>query len=137
MPRSPNSSPDRFAEPALIADLAERFAAFRRTHPRFARIPRDLRAEAVAALGQGASPSQLCTACGVSGSQLALWRQASGGRAPSATVDLGARIFAVAEETPAPGATDPAPSATDALELRLGPWSVSVRLVAQQPAGRR
>ena len=63
MPRRRDQSCDRLDESATIADLAERFAAFRRTHRRFSRIPRDLRAEVVAALRQGVSPGRLRTTC--------------------------------------------------------------------------
>ena len=138
MPRRRDQSCDRLDESAIIANLAARFAAFRRTHRRFARIPRDLRAEVVAALRQGTSPSRLCTTCRVSTSQLALWRRAAGAGAPSAAGGSGARIFSVVEAAPAlaPGSMGVVSAASDALELRLGPWSVSVRLVAQQPAGR-
>ena len=139
MPRRRDQSCDRLDESAIIANLAARFAAFRRTHRRFARIPRDLRAEVVASLRRGVSPGRLCTTCRVSTSQLALWRRAAGAGAPSSAGDPGARIFSVVEETPtpAPGSVGVVSAASDALELRLGPWAVSVRLVGQQPVGRR
>lgn len=125
------------AEAVIIEDLGRRFAAFRRNHRRFTRVPPELRSAFIAALKQGVSPGPLGRACGVSSSQLELWRSApepGAVRPPGA--DQPARVFSVIDDCAsrpngAVGATE-----GDELELRIGPWAVRVRLAEPQQAGR-
>lgn len=122
---------------AVIEDLEARFAAFRRHSRPFARIPPDLREAILAAVRQGVSPGQLRRVCGLSTSQLDQWRRPAPGRGGPVAELRPARVFSVMDAAPAPSSPPVATSAQgDALELRLGPWSVSVRLAPQQPAGR-
>jgi hypothetical protein len=117
-------------EPSALVKLGKRFARFRREHPRGARIPEDLRAAALALLREVA-PTDLYRTCGISFGQVIAWKEARARRAESQ--DL--RVFSVVDET-AVGRPEPAlPAAEPALELRLGPFTVSVRL-ASGTAGR-
>jgi hypothetical protein len=88
-----------------------------------------LRAAALAALREGVAPCDLYRACGVSWSQVVAW-EARGRVAEAADV----RVFSVVEEQPAERPL--ALWAEDELELRLGPWSVSVRHTDRGPGGR-
>jgi hypothetical protein len=123
-----------------LSELGERFAGFRWQHPRGARVPKDLRAAALAALKNGATPGDLHRSCGISWSQVMAWKASEIGapsvpetpkgasrrsRSPAADV----RVFNVTE-APQPGLVG------HDLELRLGPWSVSVRLAEAGHTGR-
>jgi len=119
-----------------LTELAGRFARFRREHPRGSRVPGDLRAAALAVLRDGVPPGVLYRACGVSWSQVAAWK--AGGRAASApprqaeeAADV--RVYSVVDEEPI-RTPEPGLSTRHDLELRVGPWSVSVRLADLQPA---
>jgi len=128
----------RIDEHAIVEGLAERFASFRGRSRRFARVPRDLRAAVVAALRQGVSPGRVRRACGISTSQLELWRRAPDAGASAGGEHRDARVFAVVDSAPPrPSPRHPPSTASGALELRIGPWAVSVRLVGQQPVGRQ
>lgn len=111
------------SELTTLPELAERFAAFRGTHPRFARVPRELRAAAVAAVEAGVSGHALWRSCGVSNAQLRAWRAAIGG-------EDAVKVLSVVDEPG--GATD-----DSSLELRLGRFAISVRLVAEDRGERR
>ncbi len=114
---------------SVLAELAGRYARFRREHPRGARIPSDLRASTLAALEKGVAASELYRSCGVSWSQVVTWQlghrssadQAAKGDVEPAVV----RAFSVAD-----GHDGGAPvlSVSHELELRLGCWSITVRL---------
>ena len=118
-------------EPGELVELGTRFARFRKEHRRGTRIPDELRLAALALLRKVA-PTDLYRACGISFGQVMAWKEAKA-RRPEGPA---ARVFSVVDEAPvprlAPRATTSA--AAPALELRLGPWSVRVRLTA--PAGR-
>ena len=133
-PSAAGSSTDR---DAILAELAERFAAFRRANQRFTRVPRDLRAAVASAMRSGVTPTQLRRTCGVSTSQLDRWRdRPSAGGAPSQVEKECARIFSVVDGIPPPVSNTTHDTTADALELRIGPWSVSVRLVEPQGTER-
>ena len=109
----------------VLAALSGRFAQFRREHPQGARVPADLRAAVLAALRDGEVAGDVHRACGISWGQVAAWKASS----PSSTAKNvepevpAARVFEVVE--------DPRRARTSAggeLELRVGPWSVTVRL---------
>jgi hypothetical protein len=118
---------------AVLDDLAGRFARFRQRHPRGTRVPVELRAAALAALQEGVGPGDLYRACGVSWGQVAAWK----GRASSAksgdAEPTDVRVFSVTDEPIR--RPEPATAAGHELELRLGPWSVSVRLSDPGHAG--
>jgi hypothetical protein len=117
----------------VLADLKERFARFRAKHRRGTRVPGELRAATLAALRKGVTSGELYRSCGVSWGQLEAWkagRKSSRTRArkgDAAPADV--RVFSVvdAEPEPAerPALTNPL---NEDLELRLGRWSVRVRL---------
>lgn len=122
-------------------------------------MPRELRAAVLRAVRQGATPGEVGRACGVSWSQLRLWgaiRRDEPGVVPQqhgATAAQGVRVFSVEDEgskgrgTPAAVSRAPAgPEAglqairqgqEEALELRLGRWAVSVRLVGPAATGEK
>jgi len=111
--------------------LGKQFARFRGEHRDGARIPQELRAAVIAALEQGARQGEVLRVCKLSWSQVQSW-QGIGRRAQAEEEGGGhggaVRVFAVEDET---GSGSEAPAALgegEALELRLGPWSVSVRL---------
>jgi hypothetical protein len=83
----------------------------------------------LAALEKGVAPGDLYRACGVSWSQVVAWK-AGDRSAPATPQNVEAddiRVFSVVDDQPVrpPELTD---SVGHELELRLGPWSVSVRL---------
>lgn len=124
----------RAHEPPVLAELEARFARFRREHSRGTRVPEDLRAAALAALREGVGPAALHRTCGVSWSQIEAWK---GGRRstsakPATTEPTDVRVFSVVEDQ----IREPTASPGHELDLRLGPWSISVRLVEPRPAGR-
>lgn len=115
---------------AALSELQGRFAAFRQAHPTGTRIPKDLRQAALAALQRGVPPGLLYRTCGVGWGQLAAWKRAQAQAAtlatPRAVVPSDVRILSVVDEPP----KRPAPSHD--LELRLGPWAISVRLLGSE-----
>jgi len=123
--------PQVAGEPSELVELGKRFARFRREYPRGRRIPEDLRGAALELLREVA-PADLYRACGITFGQVMAWKAAEA----RSLERPGVRVFSVVDEEPAsrlgPRAT--ASAAAPALELRVGPWSVSVRLAG--PAGR-
>ena len=137
MQRQKNPEDIRHDEVVLVADLAKRFAAFRRSSPRFARVPRELRESVVAAIRLGVPPGLLRRACGVSSSQLDLWQAgAQLGTARTGRETPRVRTFSViGRDSPPPSAPMGAANG-EALELRIGPWSISVRMASQEDVDR-
>jgi hypothetical protein len=125
--------------PSALVQLAKRFARFRSERPRGARYPDELR-EGVLRLFGEVAPEALYRACGVSFRQVMAWKAAHR-FAPAKTPEAEpaqVRVFSVVDEEPVvrlePEAVGRAGEAV--LELRVGPWSVSVRLVDGRPALR-
>jgi len=116
----------------IVADLEARFVRFRAGAGRGARVPADLRAAALSALAGGVDRGELCRACKVSWSQVDAWQgSAARDRAPLPAVEpQPLRAFAVVDH-PRPVERRPSPDRT--LELRLGPWSVTVRFDDDAP----
>jgi hypothetical protein len=125
--------------PSTLAELGKQFARFRSEHRRGARYPDELREGALLLLGEVA-PEALYRACGISFRQVMAWKAAR--RLPPAKTleaePAEVRVFSVVDEEPVvrlePGSAGRAAGAV--LELRVGPWSVSVRLVDGGPALR-
>lgn len=118
--------------PSKLVALGKRFARFRREHARGARIPDDLRSAALGLLREVA-PAEVYRTCGISFGQVMAWKAAAA-RSP-ATPDV--RVFSVVDEAPvARLAPATASAVAPTLELRLGPWSVSVRLVEPERSER-
>lgn len=115
-------------ETSELVRLGERFARFRKEHPRGARIPDELRGAALA-LMRRVAPTDVYRTCGIGVWQVMAWKEAAA-RGPMAR-DV--RVFSVVDEEPVPRLAA-ALAAAPALELRLGSWTVSVRPV--DPAGR-
>lgn len=114
-----------------MVKLGKRFTRFRREHPRGTRIPDDLRAAALA-LWREVAPADLYRTCGISSGQVMAWKEAKARRTESQDV----RVFSVVDEAPV-GRPDPTmPAAEPTLELRLGPFAVSVQLWGPGTAGR-
>lgn len=115
----------------MLAELAGRYSRFRQEHPRGARVPGELRAATLAALDAGVSTSELYKSCGVSWSQVAAWQGRSSTASQAAMKEdepTDVRVFSVVDAPALDGGE--AKLATDSeaeLELRLGPWSVTVR----------
>ena len=124
------------AEPSAVARLGRRFARFRLEHPRGARYPDELRQAALGLLGEVA-PDALYRACGVSFRQVMAWKPA-GRSAPAKALETEAakvRVFSVVDDPPALG-FDSQAAGPELLELRLGPWTVSVQLESRQQVRR-
>jgi hypothetical protein len=118
-------------EPSALVELGKRFARFRREHPRGTRIPDDLR-EAALVLRREVAPADLYRSCGISFGQVMAWKEARARRVESPDV----RVFSVVDEESMERPALVAPAQLPELELRVGPWSVSVRLAGHGPAGR-
>jgi hypothetical protein len=123
-------------EAATLKELAKRFAAFRRSHKRFTRVPTELRAAVMAAMRRGVTATQLRRTCSISSSQLEQWGRAPGAAASSCMEAERARIFSVVDEVPSRASDSTQCTASDGFELRIGPWAVSVRLAETQEPGR-
>lgn len=134
----PVSSPEKEAgaeTSAALAKLGRRFALFRAQHPG-ARVPEELRAAVFDALREGVTVRGLRRECGLTRGQISGWeatREEVSQRGPRQTAKV--RAFSVVEDEPCASAT-PEAVAEQALELRVGPWAVSVRLAGQTPARR-
>ena len=92
-------------------------------------------------LGAGFAPAELHRTCGISWSQIVAWRAADRTvsaverTADSAEKDTDARVFSVIDESSDRRADNSTATFGHTLELRVGPWSVCVRL-ADSAQGR-
>lgn len=120
---------------SAVAELKERFAVFHRENPPGTRIPADLRAAVVEAIQRGVAPTRLRRSCGLSTGQLTQWRAVARGTRGSGAGTPRPRAFSVVD-TPARAWAAAVAGPTEELELRLGRWSVSVRLARHSDAGR-
>lgn len=119
-----------------LAELGRRFERFREQHGPRARVSEELRAEVFEALREGVAVTGLRRECGLTRSQIAGWeatRERVSERVRRSTPKV--RAFSVVEDEPCASAT-PEAVAEQALELRVGPWAVSVRLAGLTPARR-
>ena len=119
--------------PAALSALAERFARFRASHQRCARVPPELRAAALSVLREGVTEGALRRACGLSWSQLDAWMSRAADR-PGLGPAEAVRVFSVVDDA-RPGGPQ-AVAAEQPLELRAGPWCVTVRFAWSEPGGR-
>jgi hypothetical protein len=79
------------------------------------------------ALRKGVSIGELHRTCGVSWSQVVAWRDRPAKSKEAAAESV--RVFSVVDEPLIPGPEPSAAISSDQeLELRLGPWSVRVRI---------
>lgn len=129
--RSSSTSPSAVA----LARLGRRFARFRSERSRGTRYPDKLRRAALALLAE-VEPDVLYRTCGVSFRQVMAWKEASATRAV-ASAPPKARVFTVVDRESEPrgasGAGLPTVHAAETgVELRLGPWTVIVRLEGGQ-----
>lgn len=105
-----------------VAALGEQFVRFRKKYPRGTRFPEALCKAAVDLWAEGARPSELARTCRVTWNQLETWR-AREANTRQTTPGEDVRVFTVVDGPQHHGAT-----MEGVLELRLGAWSVSVRL---------
>jgi len=122
-----------------LARLGRRFARFRSERSRGTRYPDKLRRAALALLAE-VEPDALYRTCGVSFRQVMAWKEATATRAV-ASAPPKARVFTVVDrESEARGASSAelptVHAAETGVELRLGPWTVSVRLTGRTSAER-
>jgi len=137
MPGRRESEPLTREQGRLLAQLREAFAAFRQSHPGRRRMPKELRAQVVAALDAGVGPTEVSRACGVSRTQVSRWRAerhklgdgraAGGGRRRAGTED--AQVLTVVDGAEA---TDDREAV--AFEVAIGSWRLSVRLQPESGA---
>jgi hypothetical protein len=121
-----------------LDELRECFAAFHDKNPRNTRIPVRLRTAVVAAIGRGIPPTRLRHACGISTSQLVRWQAGARTSGKPGNAVPRPRVFSVVDApaiSTAPAAPTVPPMSED-LELRLGRWTVSVRMAGQPTIGR-
>lgn len=119
---------------SVLADLEGRFARFRAEHRRGTRVPVELRTAVLAALRRGVTAGELYRTCGIGWSQLEAWKSGPNsvrkrGRRDAADV----RVFSVVDAEPLDQQAAVV-AIENELELRLGRWSVRVRLA--EPARR-
>jgi transposase-like protein len=121
---------------SALAALEGRFAQFREQHAPGTRVPEELRAAVFSALSEGVPVSALRRKCGLASSQIEGWKAShDGGSVRGRRETAKVRAFSVVDDEVAGRAT-PEAVPEQALELRVGPWAVSVRLAGQAPAGR-
>ena len=126
------------AGPSALVWLGKRFARFRLERPRGARYPDELRQAALALLGE-VEPDALYRTCGVSFRQVMAWKAArrSGAARAVESEPPKVRVFSVVDEEPVAFAGLPTVRVAEpGVELRLGPWTVSVRLAGGPSAER-
>lgn len=113
-----------------LAELATRFARFRKRNRRGTRVPEELRAAALAALDQGAASGELHRSCGITWSQIMAWqaRREVAPAKPRRAAPPDVRVFSVVDELPADRPAVQDSTTEHELQLRLGSWSVTVRL---------
>jgi hypothetical protein len=126
--RQRRRSDDGGRSTSLLADLESRFARFRAEHPRGTRVPIDLRTAALAALREGVSAGDLYRACGIGWSQLETWKSGRKGVRKKRTPEEDVRVFSVVDAEPLDQRARVA--VEDEIELKLGRWSVRIRLAA-------
>lgn len=116
------------AHTEVLEQLRKRFRSFRALRGERKRVPLELRRAVLDALAEGVSSRALCRELGITPMQLSAWRRSDASTAQSAaTVKVPrARVFEVTD--PARGESHGAlPGGGDALELRLGGWSLVIR----------
>ena len=116
-------------ESSIVDALRTEFDAFRSAHPRGTHVPKRLCSGVANALEEGIAMGVLHAACGISWGQGQRWQAAArkGRIAENSTAKTSAteaQVFTVRE----PVAEQTAPPAPANLELRMGQWSVSIRL---------
>lgn len=126
---------------SALARLGRRFARFRLKHARGTRYPDDLRA-AVLALLREVEPDAVYRTCKVTFRQVMTWKAARrSAPAPAKALEIeeaAVRVFSVVDDEPVlrPERQLSWCAVEPELELRLGPWSVSVRLAGGRPEER-
>jgi hypothetical protein len=138
MPKARSRRPSAPPHDKQLARLRDRFAAFRRSRRSRGAIPQALRLAVLDALARGVPASRVRTACGVTTTQLDRWRKAGLAVPPRDTaIPLPPRILTVVDHAGgrAPGASGAASTAREpemiAVDLRVGPWRLSLDLDAQ------
>mgnify|MGYP001246027547 CR=1 FL=1 len=117
----------------MLADVEERFARFRAEHPPGTRVPDELREAALVALRAGVAAGALYRTCRISWSQLETWKAAQPSviltrrRTRRSAERSDVRVFSVVDTAPSDQGALAKPAEQD-LELRLGRWSLRVRL---------
>jgi transposase-like protein len=115
---------------SVPADLRRRFADFRRASAPRTRVPNDLRRAVLLAVDQGAEMTALRCELGVTAKQVEDWRRGASCAAldgESSSGCDGARVFDVADRPVVDERVGMASNGCEALELRLGTWSVVIR----------
>jgi hypothetical protein len=110
-----------------LEQLRRRFEAFRSTNPPATRIPVTLRKAVLTLLEEGVTRTAVENSCGVSFTQMDQWLELYGPqpRSRNAVQSPRARVFSVVDaDWPL---AEPSVPPMQALELRLGDWSVTVR----------
>ena len=106
------------------------FEEFRRANKPRTRIPDDLRRAVVDALAQGVSMSALRRTCALGSKQIADWQLRPRNVHQGDSCEP-SRVFEVADEARAPEQSGiDGQRCTDALEVRLGGWAITIRNVA-------
>lgn len=128
------SEQSKSQEAATLEEVAKQFAHFRQTHQKGARIPQELR-EAVEKLAEeGISLTEVLPACGLTLWQYQRWHKNQSNKIKnqkSESRESAVRVFPVANENS--GHCD----RSQELELRLGPWSVSIKLAESSKSANR
>lgn len=119
---------------SALVQLGKRFGRFRSERPRGTRYPDELRQAALALLGD-VEPDALYRTCGVSFRQVMAWKAARRSAARESEPPM-VRVFSVVDESVACVEPAAVQIAKPGVALRLGPWTVSVRLTGRRSAAR-
>jgi hypothetical protein len=128
------SEQSKSQEAVTLEEVAKQFAHFRQTHQKGARIPQELR-EAVEKLAEeGISLTEVLPACGLTLWQYQRWHKSQSNeikKQKSESRESAVRVFPVVNKDS--GYSD----RNQELELRLGPWSVSIKLAGSSKSANR
>jgi hypothetical protein len=128
-----NKQPENQGE-VNLEEVAKQFAHFRQTHQKGARIPQELR-EAVEKLAEeGISLSEVLPTCGLTLWQYQRWHKSKSQsnkikNQKSESRKSAVRVFPVVNKDSSYS------DRNQELELRLGPWSVSIKLAESANRG--
>lgn len=124
-----HSRPIAQGEDVAVEQLRRRFAKFRQERRSRTGFPDTLRGAVLAAMQQGVTAREVRRACGVTARQLEQWRQGRGSVvAPVQQAVEPAQMFSVTHDALSQDGGVNAGERRQPLELRLGDWSVSIRM---------
>lgn len=134
--KDPSNEQSKNQEAVTLEKVAKQFIHFRQTHQKGARIPQELRVAVDKLAGEGLSLTEVLPACGLTLWQYQRWHKNQRGKVKkqkSVPRESAVRVFTVVDDSSS-GYSDK----NQELELRIGPWSVNIKLAegASESANR-